>query len=60
MVDRIFTNIAQLQVTAPDPATAQAAMEAAVAAANAAMAPLTPPVTLMPEVEEGVYVLEQP
>jgi hypothetical protein len=60
VVDRIYTNIAQLQVTAPDPATAQAAFEAGVAAARAAMAALTPPVTLEPEIENGQYVMEQP
>lgn len=58
MVDRNWTNIAQLEVTAPDQASAQAYLEVAMAAIKPVLAALTPPVTLVPEVEEGMWVLE--
>lgn len=56
---RTYTNQAQLVVEAGDPATAQAAMEAAYAAVQPVLAGLATPVTLQPEVEAGQWVLSQ-
>lgn len=55
---RQYVNTAQLLVVAPDPATAQATLEAAVRVANAAMSGVGE-VALEPEVENGLYVLSE-
>lgn len=59
MPEREFTNTAQLITTAGDPATAQAQLEAALAAVGPTLAALTPPVQLLPETEQGMMVLSQ-
>lgn len=60
MVDRNFTNTGQLMTSAPDPATAQANMEAAAAAIKTALEALPGmSVTFMPEVENGEYVFQE-
>ena len=59
MNDREYTSLCQLVVTAGEEATAQARLEAAKAAIDAALAPLTPPVRLLTEVQDGRWVLVQ-
>jgi hypothetical protein len=59
MPDREYTNQCQLIVTAGDEATAQAGLEAAKTAIDAAIASLDPPVRLLTEVEDGRWVLSQ-
>ena len=59
MIDREYTNTAQLIVTAPDPATASDALEQAVTAMQAALAQTSLPVRLLTEKEDGMYVFSQ-
>jgi hypothetical protein len=59
MPGRHYTNAAFLSVDAGDPATAQAALEAALAAIQPVLAGLATPVIIQPEVEQGVWVLSQ-
>jgi hypothetical protein len=55
----MYTNACFMSTEAGDPATAQAQMEAALQAIVTALVALDPPVTLVPEVEAGVWVLSQ-
>ncbi len=50
---------AQLIVSAPDPATAQQSLEAAVGAFKAGATGIDPPVTLLVEESEGQIVLAE-
>jgi hypothetical protein len=59
MPARQYTNACFMTTEAGDPATAQAQLEAAMAAITTALAGLSAPVTLQPEVEQGVWVLSQ-
>jgi len=59
MPQRQFQNNCFMITEAGDPATAQAQMEAAMALITTALAGLDPPVTLQPEVEQGMWVLSQ-
>ena len=57
MPDREYTNECQLVVTAPDPATASAALEDAVTAIRGVLYSM--PVRLLTEKEDGRYVFSQ-
>jgi hypothetical protein len=57
MPDREYTNVTQMIVNAPDPATAQAALAGALAAITTALEGTG--VRLLPEVEDGRWVLSQ-
>ncbi len=58
-VNRQYVCIAQLAVSAPDPATAQEAIKTAAEDVAATMAAVTPPVTLSYEEEDGMPVLAE-
>jgi hypothetical protein len=56
MIDRTWYVQAQLATQAPDRASAQAAMEAAMTAIEAALAPLTPQTWISAESQDGQFV----
>jgi hypothetical protein len=57
MISRNWYCVGQIGTTAPDEATAQAQMEAAIAAIRTALAPLTPQVWFSAEQSDGQLVL---
>jgi hypothetical protein len=59
LVPRTYVCIAQLQVVAPDPATAQEAIKTAAANVAPTLAAQTVPVTLSFEEEQGMPVLAE-